>query len=536
MNKFFAFVWVVLTLTSCLDEHPKNLLTEDEAYSSARNLYVNAVATLYNHIGGKADSQSLQGTYRGVYDYNTFCTDEAMIPIRGGDWYDGGFWENLYKHQWTPRDVPLYNTWLYLYKVVMLCNQSLQQLDKHANLLTHTQHEAYRAEVRAVRAMYYYYLMDMFGRIPIVTDCNTPIKELQQSSRSAAFRFIVSELQTVAPLLAGARSNVEGPYYGRITRPVVHFLLAKLALNAAIYTDDDWTDNSLPDGRNILFTVDGHKFNAWQTVIAYCDKITAAGYRLETDYRKNFAVVNENSQENIFTIPMDKTLYANLFKNLFRSRHYNHGSALGFGAENGASATLAAVRTYAYDTDSTDARYAMNCYSDTVRVDGRIVRLDNGDALVYRPLAIQLNLTGSQYERTAGARMSKYAIDRSAYSDGQLQNNDIVLFRYADVLLMKSEAKLRNGEDGSAELNRVRSRVGMKPRRATLSTLLAERLMELMWEGWRRQDLIRYGLFASAYDQRTPLDNEATGYTTVFPIPATVIALNGNMKQNPGYK
>ena len=155
MNKFFAFVWVVLTLTSCLDEHPKNLLTEDEAYSSARNLYVNAVATLYNHIGGKADSQSLQGTYRGVYDYNTFCTDEAMIPIRGGDWYDGGFWENLYKHQWTPRDVPLYNTWLYLYKVVMLCNQSLQQLDKHANLLTHTQHEAYRAEVRAVRAMYY---------------------------------------------------------------------------------------------------------------------------------------------------------------------------------------------------------------------------------------------------------------------------------------------------------------------------------------------------------------------------------------------
>lgn len=102
--------------------------------------------------------------------------------------------------------------------------------------------------------MYYYYLMDMFGRIPIVTDCNTPIKELQQSSRSAAFRFIVSELQTVAPLLAGARSNVEGPYYGRITRPVVHFLLAKLALNATIYTDDDWTDNSLPDGRNILFT------------------------------------------------------------------------------------------------------------------------------------------------------------------------------------------------------------------------------------------------------------------------------------------
>lgn len=80
-----------LTLASCLNETPKDQIDEDEAYGTASKLLLNAVGSLYNYIGGNADSQGLQGTYRGVYDYNTFTTDEAMIPTRGGDWYDGGF-------------------------------------------------------------------------------------------------------------------------------------------------------------------------------------------------------------------------------------------------------------------------------------------------------------------------------------------------------------------------------------------------------------------------------------------------------------
>ena len=90
-----ALVALPLMFVSCLDENPKDRITENEAYSSASSLYVNTVSTLYNYIGGNADSQGLQGTYMGVYDYNTFTTDEAMLPTRGGDWYDGGFWQNL---------------------------------------------------------------------------------------------------------------------------------------------------------------------------------------------------------------------------------------------------------------------------------------------------------------------------------------------------------------------------------------------------------------------------------------------------------
>lgn len=535
MKKYFILLVSLLGLASCLDEHPKSQLSESEVYHSASGLYINAVATLYNYIGGSNDSEGLQGTYRGVYDYNTFTTDEAMLPTRGGDWYDGGFWQNLYLHRWTSSDLPLYDTWNYLYKVVTLCNRSLARISQHASLLTAEEAKAYQAEVRGIRALFYYYLLDMFGRVPLCISDEVALSDIQQSDRSEVFRFVVDELQEIAPVLPDEMSQHIGDHYGRITRPVVHFLLAKLALNAEVFTDDDWTDGLRADGKDIRFTVEGETMNAWQATLAYCRKVSEAGYRLETDYAGNFIVNNENSAENIFVIPMDKTLYRQVFKNLFRSRHYNHGSAIGMDAENGTCATVSTVQAYGYGTPEVDSRYATNFYSDTLYVDGKVVCLDNGKPLVYMPLAVELDLTGSAYEKTAGARMSKYEIDRTAYNDGHLQNNDIVLFRYADVLLMMAEAKVRNGEDGSDELNRVRARSGMPSREATLENLLDERLLELMWEGWRRQDLIRFGRFTSAYDMRPRLADEANGYTTVFPIPSRVIALNRNLSQNPGY-
>lgn len=525
-----------LTLASCLNETPKDQIDEDEAYGTASKLLLNAVGSLYNYIGGNADSQGLQGTYRGVYDYNTFTTDEAMIPTRGGDWYDGGFWQALYKHQWTPSDNELYNTWNYLYKVVAKCNQSLEIIDQHRSLLTDSQYAEAVAEIRGLRAMYYFYIMDMYGNVPLVTTTKLTVDDVVQSPRSSTFKYVYKELEEAAPYLPDIHSNLQNDYYGRFTRPAAYFLLAKLALNAEVYDDDDWTDGSRPDGRTIQLDVDGQAMNAWKACEAWCDKITAEGYTLSADYASNFAVHNETSNENIFIIPMDKYLYANQFQYLFRSRHYNHGAAIGMDAENGSCATQSTVLTYGYGTPNVDKRYAINFYSDTLRVDGKVVLLDDGSPLVYKPLAVKLDLSGDKYEKTAGARMSKYAIDRQAYSDGKLQSNDIVLYRYADVILMKAEAKVRNGEDGSAELNAIRSRVGMPQRQATLKNILDERLMELMWEGWRRNDLIRFGIFNKAYDQRTPTDGEASGYSTVFPIPTNAIEHNKNLKQNKGYK
>ena len=539
MRRYINILTIALAtmmMTSCLTEDPRDQLYEEDIYNNANNIYINAVAVLYNYIGGSTDSEGLQGTCRGIYDYNTLTTDEAMIPIRGGDWYDGGLWENMYQHKWTPNDLPLYNTWKYLYKVVVLANKSLYIIDKYSHHLTEEQRATYEAEVRAVRALFYYYIMDMYGRVPIITSYEQPQDEVVQSERSEVFWFVFNELQEVVELLPNERSNKMGNYYGRVTRPVAHFLLAKLALNAEIYCDDNWTDGVPQNGKEIFFTVDGEKLNAWQTCIKYCDKLAEVGYVLESDYSYNFAVHNENSNENIFTIPLDKNLYAAQFWYLFRSRHYNHGGALGGSSENGTSANISTVLANGYGTDDVDARFEKNFYAGVVEVDGKPVMMDNGEPLEYFPLELKLNLTGSPYVKTAGARMAKYEVDRTSHSDGRQPDNDIVLFRYADALLMKAEAKVRNGENGAFELNEVRNRVGMPYREATLENILEERLLELVWEGWRRQDMVRFGLYHKSYDQRVQLADEKNGYTTVFPIPQKSIDLNPKLKQNVGYK
>lgn len=534
--KYILAVSMMFCCWACLDEHPKDQLDQEAIYNNADNIYKNAVASLYNYIGSNQESEGLQGTCRGIYDYNTLTTDEAMNPIRGGDWYDGGLWENMYKHTWNANDMYLYNVWKYLFKVIVLSNQSLSVIDSHKQLLTAEQAENYKAEVRAVRALFYYYAMDMFGRIPIVTAYDVKPNQVVQSERSEVFKFIVEELQDVAPQLADKHANKEGDYYGRITRPVVNFLLAKLALNAEIYADDDWTDEKKLDGKDIFFTVNGNKLNAWQTCVWYCDQLTQEGYELETNYASNFSVHNENSKENIFTIPLDKNLYLNEYHYLFRSRHYKHGGAYGGSSENGTCATVSTVKAYGYGTDHVDNRFKTNFYADTVFVDGKKIYLDNGKPLVYMPLELKLNLSDSPYKQTAGARVGKYEVDRTAYADGKQVDNDIVLFRYGDALLMKAEAKVRNGEDGSIELNAIRDRVGMPHVEPTLNNILKERLLELVWEGWRRQDLIRFGKYTKAYDQRIPIENENTGFTTVFPIPQKCLDLNKNLKQNKGYK
>lgn len=126
MKRYINILMVALAtmMTSCLTEDPRDQLYEEDIYNNANNIYINAVAVLYNYIGGSADSEGLQGTCRGIYDYNTLTTDEAMIPIRGGDWYDGGLWTNMYQHKWS----------LMIYHSTILGNTSTRLLCYRTNL------------------------------------------------------------------------------------------------------------------------------------------------------------------------------------------------------------------------------------------------------------------------------------------------------------------------------------------------------------------------------------------------------------------
>ena len=528
-------------ISSCsLDENPKDQIPEEEAYADAGALYRNTVATLYNYIGGATDGQGLQGTCRGIYDLQTFGSDEAMIPTRGTDWYDGGIWQELYRHDWTPGHPMLGNAWSYLYKVITLCNRSLELLESHQHLLDEVQYVEYTAEVRALRAIYYWYLMDLFGRIPIITTSKTSLSQLQQMPRSQIFKFVCTELQQVCPYLHHENSARPGDYYGRVTYHVACFVLAKLMLNAEVYLDNNWTDGDHPDGSALTISVDGKTMNAWEATIYYCDQLENADYELEELYSSNFEVHNENSNENIWVIPMDKDLYYNEMQYFFRSWHYRHAAAYGFTGENGACATKRTLEIFKYGTWSEDPRFLLNYYDGIVfDNDRKIVRDRNGEVFEYKPWEVELDLSDSPYLETAGARMNKYVVDRNATKNGKLMDNDIVLFRLADVLLMHAEALLRNGqaEEGQDYFNAVRGRVDAPEKPLTLQNLLDERLLELCWEGWRRQDLIRFGQYESIFmgDQWDAKVDERDGHTTVFPIPGGMINFNPNLTQNPGY-
>ncbi len=496
----------VLGGCSFIEEDPSSALTEQEAFGSMSALRQNAVLSVYHYIGGNSDSQGLQGTGRGVYDLNSLTTDEQIIPTRGGDWYDGGYWHSLREHTWTADDSSIRDTWDYLFKVVMLCVHGIDRIDRYQ--LPDADPEELnelRAELRALKAMYYFYLVDMYGRVPIVTRSGIPSDSLTLAERKEVWQYAVDELQQTMPLLSREKSQIpENEYYGRMTYYVAQFVLMKLYINHPVYTGE--VNTALYD-----------------SVLVCADRLSTS-YTLEPALFSNFCLNNEQSVENIFTIPREVGIYSARYNYFHRSAHYNHAAALGIGGENGASATLQTLQVFGYGTEEQDLRFDLYFYYDTVYANDGVVYAEDGvTPLVYHADKIAPDLTGSPYEKNAGARLHKYEHDPNGILDATIGTNDIVLFRYADVLLMAAEALTRLGRDGSKPLNQVRDRVSSKLLTVapTLEDIYHERWRELMWEGWHRNDMIRFGKWK--------------GCTTVFPIPAELITMHPQWKQNEGY-
>jgi hypothetical protein len=535
-RQYFFLFFSLLSLFACsIDEHPKDQIEEEVVYTSEKTIYQNVIEPIYSLIGGNVDGQGLQGTCRGVYDLQTFASDEALLPTRGVDWYDGGLWQALFKHSWTDGHEVVKNAWLYLYKVITLCNRAIETIDKHKDMMSNLAYQRNIAELKAIRSVFFFYLLDLFGSVPYVEKSDIPLSEVTQLTRSNLFEMIIHDLNQCLPYLPNRMSQQKGDYYGHITLPVAVFVMAKLYLNAEIYSDDDWTDDIRPDGGKMEFIVNEKKMNAWEATVFLCDLIEQMQYKLEADYSNNFHVNNHYSNENIWTIPMDQHMLSCEQQNLFRSLHSRHAAANGFPGENGTSATLTVLDVNGFGTPQQDKRFDLNYWGDVATdYKAMIVNDRNGKPLQYLPRAIQMDLSDSPYMEMAGARMKKYEVDADASNGGKLMDNDIVLFRFADVLLMKAEALVRNGQNGQNEFDRIRERAGMPLKKATLDNIYDERLIELAWEGWRRNDMIRFNKYKSLYDGADAV-NENDHHTIVFPIPNVVVTLNNNISQNPGY-
>lgn len=560
-----------ILLASCsLEETPRSKFSEQEAFSTPKLVYVNTVANVYSSIGN-----GLYGSDGGsVHTFQEFSSDASMIPGRQGDWLDGGAWQNIFLHNFESSVSKYNDVWNNLYRVIGLANSSIDRLNKY--LGEHPEYADYVYELRALRAIYYYYVMDLFGQVPLVVSSEVNANEVAQSNRSDVFKFVTSELAECIPHLSGQKSQNEGEYYGRITKAVAYMCMAKCAINAPVYTIDDTTPTCYSAfvgtdksgkataseeqgktisemGKKINITLDGETRNAWETA-AYCaDQIASLGYRLQPSYADNFIVANQNSVENIWTRPNDCVNYKIEDYNIVRTLHYNHGGAIGYQGWNGACSSKQQMLVYGYGTANPDPRLKLNFYTDKDYMEETGKAVEDGATgkdLEYMPLAVKVDFSADDDPhamKCAGARMKKYEFDKSTTQQYSF-NNDLVIWRYADALLLKAEAAYRMGNKAEALtiVNEIRARVAATPRtELTLNDILDERMLELAWEGVRRPDQIRFCTFteptvdrfngvthnASAGDY----NDDTQGYTIVYPIPYAVLNLNKNLKQNPGY-
>ena len=560
-----------ILLASCsLDETPRSKFSEKEAFSTSKLVYVNTVANVYSSIGN-----GLYGSDGGsVHTFQEFSSDASMIPGRQGDWVDGGAWQNIFLHNFESSVSKYNDVWNNLYRVIGLANSSIDRLNKY--LGEHPEYADYVYELRALRAVYYYYVMDLFGQVPLVVSSEVSANEVEQSNRSDVFKFVTSELAECIPHLSDSKSQNEGEYYGRITKAVAYMCMAKCAINAPVYTIDDTTPTSYSAfvgidksgkataseeqgnaisemGKKINITLDGETRNAWETA-AYCaDQIASLGYRLQPSYADNFIVANQNSVENIWTRPNDCVNYKIEDYNIVRTLHYNHGGAIGYQGWNGACSSKQQMLVYGYGTANPDPRLKLNFYTDKDYMEETGKAVEDGATdkpLEYMPLAVKVDFSAADDPhamKCAGARMKKYEFDKSTTQQYSF-NNDLVIWRYADALLLKAEAEYRMGNKAEALtiVNEVRARVAATPRtELTLNDILDERMLELAWEGVRRQDQIRFCTFTEPTADRFKgvthnasagdYNDDTQGYTMVYPIPYAVLNLNKKLDQNPGY-
>ena len=540
-----------------LDEDPKSKIPEEEAYKSEKLVYVNTIATIYTSFGNR-----LYGSTDNVHTLQEFSSDAWILPGRQGDWVDGGKWQSLFLHNYGPGNATIKSTWNALYTIIGNCNTSIDNLETFIQAGGESYLQDYQYEARAVRAILYYHLVDLFGRVPLVTSSKTVMADVNQSSRSEVYQFIVDELTDCIPHLPSGKCQNMGKYYGRVTKAVGYMAMAKVAINSPILSKDDWNDGSLVGGiakvapyvnqagKNIKIALDGTTRDAWETVL-YCQKqIEKEGYSLQPNFSQNFSKTNDSSVENIWTQPSDGTTYKVSDYNPTRTLHAAHASAYGLQGWNGACATVEQMKVFKYGTDEQDPRMDMTFFYGPVFVDGKPIDAGLGDGaqLCYNPMDVVVDFkedVPNQILKFAGARMSKYEVDNTT-SSYLNHNNDKVFWRYAVALLLAAEAKVRMGQSGDAEVNEIRDRVqaGQKSN-VTLQDILDERMLEFSYEGMRRQDQIRFGTYTEPTTDRYAgvhhnvatgdyvVDN--TGFTTVFPIPTSVLELNTKLTQNPGY-
>ena len=461
-------------------------------------------------------------THGGFFALTQISTDETVIPRRGGDWFDGGIWLDTHRHTTGVDHDPTNAAWTYLFSGVNATSRIAAQFEqlRDEGAVDEELANAFIAEAKVLRGFYYYFLLDTFGNVPIIEDfttvsANPPNNSNFQQGRTELFNFIESELLENVGALS---DDVQGSY-GRINQFGGHFLLAKLYLNAEVYTGQE----------------------RWEDARDQLDIIIDSGeFALESNFFNNFSTDNSNSSETIFAIPYDE-VFNNGFNMHQMTLHYEQQLQFNFQDQpwNG-YATLAEF----YNSFEEDDLRREGLMAGVQRTPGGQEIIDPGSpgspVLDLDPEIPALDMEDpSEFPtyRLAGARFNKFEYEQGATPN---LNNDFPVMRYADVILMRAEVEWRINGGGDMYFDMIRQNgrvgnVGNIPLNA--DNLLAERGRELYMEVWRRQDLIRFpgNEGETRFNDSWWEKSVSPAHRNVFPIPEDQINANPNLNQNPGY-
>lgn len=530
MKKIYLFVVGIIALAlvnSCtkLDVPVKSQYVKANFPSTSAD-YTALLGTMYSNL-----SSNFAVNYWRMQELST---DEAIIPARDGNFDDGGQYRQLHYHTWTFDHPNVIGIWQWGFSGINTCNRLLTVVN-NANSSASVK-VSYLAEIRAMRALYYYFMMDLYGNVPIITTfpVNTPPPT---QPRAKVFQFIESELLAVLPQLPSKSNNTATNtlQYGRPTRAMAFALLAKMYLNAGVYTGS----------------------NRFQDVVTMADSVQAnRNYTLDPSYRTIFLPNNgPQISETIFAIPYDQQIPGNQFTRF--GFFYYLVNAYGFNV--GESIAMSTTPDF-YNRFNLPGDFRTKTWlvGPQFYPDGNggftsqpVYYPNTTTQIVITPQLIlvppkPMDLGNTIASQSEGIRSIKYYPDPTTIQATRLNGNDVPVLRLADVYLMKAEAILRGANTTTVNgelqtplvlVNKVRARAGAQLATSVdLPGLLDERARELSWEAWRRNDLIRYGLFEVSY----PLPNDVLTMNTdptrrIYPVPSTELKTNPNLVQNPGY-
>jgi hypothetical protein len=526
----------VFTISGCtkLNEGLGSNLTNAQVANSLGSQGTGLLLTAaYSDLGGPLTGQDQ------LFSLMENSTDECLVPTRGGDWDDNGVWRVIHNHTWNAD-----------HGQILTVFNNLNKINFDAtNVLGFNPSAGQAAEARFLRALSLYYLLDLYGQFPVRNPGDNLLLPPTVYTGTAGAAYIISELNAILPNLPASNpTNLATPDACRV-------LLMKCLLQQGT-----WANRAAP-----TFAA-----SDMATVISLGNTIINSGkYKYATNYFDNFNPTNDNSPEAIFryqnnsgvsannsgiTARWNMTLHYNSYTPANPNAGWNGFTTIGnFYASFNTSASPTA---YGPSDTAFDGRLGGRNYLGSKTISGiqpgflvgqqynekGAAEVDRkGNPLAFTPaIASTMIETGNNLELT-GIRVVKYTPDYPQYQGNA--GNDLMIFRYPDVVLMVAEAQYRTGNTAAALtlVNQLRAARGAAPMTTlTLAnsanvddpnTLLAERGRELYWESVRRTDLERFGVFLTLW-QYKPSDDPKN---LLFPIPNQALAANPNLKQNAGY-